>query len=91
MKLINININKYFHMIPLWKSPIKLPVELPVANPLQMLNPLTRWQGDANEVSLGCWQPGLEDAGLTICRFFNGWLQGSSTGSLIGDFHKGII
>ena len=30
MKLINININKYFHMIPLWKSPIKLPVELPV-------------------------------------------------------------
>ena len=30
MKLINININGYFHMIPLWKSPIKLPVELPV-------------------------------------------------------------
>ena len=30
MELINININKYFHMIPLWKSPIKLPVELPV-------------------------------------------------------------
>ena len=30
MKLINISINKYFHMIPLWKSPIKLPVELPV-------------------------------------------------------------
>ena len=30
LKLINININKYFHMIPLWKSPIKLPVELPV-------------------------------------------------------------
>ena len=30
MKLINININQYFHMIPLWKSPIKLPVELPV-------------------------------------------------------------
>ena len=30
MKLIKININKYFHMIPLWKSPIKLPVELPV-------------------------------------------------------------
>jgi len=30
MKLINMNINKYFHMIPLWKSPIKLPVELPV-------------------------------------------------------------
>ena len=27
MKLINININEYFHMIPLWKSPIKLPVE----------------------------------------------------------------
>ena len=31
MKLININIIKNFHMIPLWKSPIKLPVELPVA------------------------------------------------------------
>ena len=31
MKLINKNIIKYFHMIPLWKSPIKLPVELPVA------------------------------------------------------------
>ena len=30
MKLINININKCFHMIPLWKSPLKLPVELPV-------------------------------------------------------------
>ena len=30
MKLINISINTYFHMIPLWKSPIKLPVELPV-------------------------------------------------------------
>ena len=29
MKLINIDMNKYFHMIPLWKSPIKLPVELP--------------------------------------------------------------
>ena len=27
---MNININKYFHMIPLWKSPIKLPMELPV-------------------------------------------------------------
>ena len=24
MNLINININKYFHMIPLWKSPSKL-------------------------------------------------------------------
>ena len=24
MKLINININNYFHMIPLWKSPTKL-------------------------------------------------------------------
>ena len=35
MKLININIIKYFHMIPLWKSPIKLPVELPVG--------ATRW------------------------------------------------
>ena len=31
MKLIHINISKCFHMIPLWKSPIKLPVELPVA------------------------------------------------------------
>ena len=30
MTLINIHINKYFNMIPLWKSPIKLPVELPV-------------------------------------------------------------
>ena len=30
MKLRNINMNKYFHMIPLWKSPIKLPLELPV-------------------------------------------------------------
>ena len=29
MKLMNININKYFHMIPLWKSPSKLPLELP--------------------------------------------------------------
>ena len=26
MKLNNINMNKYFHMIPLWKSPIKLPL-----------------------------------------------------------------
>ena len=34
MKLINININKYFHMIPLWKSPIKLPMELPVELPV---------------------------------------------------------
>ena len=25
MKLITINIHDYFHMIPLWKSPIKLP------------------------------------------------------------------
>ena len=33
MNLININIIKYFHMIPLWKSPIKLPVELPVELP----------------------------------------------------------
>ena len=32
MKLINIDTNKYFHMIPLWESPMKLPVELPVAN-----------------------------------------------------------
>ena len=24
MKLINISINEYFHMIPLWKAPIKL-------------------------------------------------------------------
>ena len=37
MKLINISINKYFHMIPLWKSPIKLPVELPVDSyPLEL-------------------------------------------------------
>ena len=28
MQLININIHAYFHMIPLWKSHIKLPVEL---------------------------------------------------------------
>ena len=34
MKLINKDINKYFHMIPLWKSPIKLPVELPVELPV---------------------------------------------------------
>ena len=27
MKLINMKLNEYFHMIPLWKSPIKLPVE----------------------------------------------------------------
>ena len=27
MKLMNIKINEYFHMISLWKSPIKLPVE----------------------------------------------------------------
>ena len=31
MKLNNIDTNNNFHMIPLWKSPIKLPVELPVA------------------------------------------------------------
>ena len=30
MKLFNISINKYFHMIPLWKSPVKQPLELPV-------------------------------------------------------------
>ena len=34
MTLINININKYFHMIPLWKSLIKLPVELLVELPV---------------------------------------------------------
>ena len=34
MQLMNININRYFHMIPLWKSPIKLPVELPVDLPV---------------------------------------------------------
>ena len=28
--------NKYFHMIPLWKSPIKLPVELPVKLPVEL-------------------------------------------------------
>ena len=33
MKVVNINIHEYFHMIPLWKSPIKLPVELPVELP----------------------------------------------------------
>ena len=27
MKLININKDQYVHMIPLWKSPIKLPFE----------------------------------------------------------------
>ena len=26
MKFPNIDINKYFHMIPLWKSPSKLPL-----------------------------------------------------------------
>ena len=31
---MNININGYFHMIPLWKSLIKLPVELPVELPV---------------------------------------------------------
>ena len=36
MKLINMNINKYFHMIPLWKSPIKLPVELPMKLPVKL-------------------------------------------------------
>ena len=30
MQLIDITIDKYSHMIPLWKSPIKLPVELRV-------------------------------------------------------------
>ena len=29
MYVINTITNEYFHMIPLWKSPIKLPVELP--------------------------------------------------------------
>ena len=33
MKLINMNINEYVHMVPLWKSPIKLPVE---ASPLEL-------------------------------------------------------
>ena len=42
MKLINISINKYFHMIPLWKSPIKLPVELPVDLPVDFCRPLQR-------------------------------------------------
>ena len=30
MKVININVNKYFHLMPLWRSPLKLPLELPV-------------------------------------------------------------
>ena len=30
MKLIEYYLNNYFHMIPLWKSPINLLVELPV-------------------------------------------------------------
>ena len=34
MNSINMNINKNVHMIPLWKSPIKLPVELPVGETL---------------------------------------------------------
>ena len=45
------NINKYFHMIPLWKSPIKLPIGatrcrmpdakvVPDAESLPMLGPL---------------------------------------------------
>ena len=34
MKLMNISISKYFHMIPLWKSPIKLPVEPSVELPV---------------------------------------------------------
>ena len=29
------NIHEYFHMIPLWKSPIKLPVEPPVELPVE--------------------------------------------------------
>ena len=33
MKIILINLNRYFHMILLWESPIKLPVELPVELP----------------------------------------------------------
>ena len=45
MKLINININKYFHMIPLWKSPIKLPVELPVELPVA-IDPTDRQAAD---------------------------------------------
>ena len=36
MKFININSNKDFHMIPLWKSPIKLPVDLPVELPVDV-------------------------------------------------------
>ena len=47
MKLFNINENKYFHMIPLWKSPIKLLVELPVEQPpatTRLVGPPT-WAG----------------------------------------------
>ena len=51
MKLINMNINQYFHMIPLWKPPIKLPLwsypwsypltlELPVELPVDLVDPL---------------------------------------------------
>ena len=49
MRLININLNKYFHMIPLWKSPIKLPVELPV-------------EALATHVDAQMWQPWLHPA-----------------------------
>ena len=44
MKLINIDINKYFHMIPLWKSPIKLPVELPVELPAAKIEPAAKYR-----------------------------------------------
>ena len=43
-KLINMNINKYFHMIPLWKSPIKLPVELPVGQCAMLPDPCLHGQ-----------------------------------------------
>ena len=40
MKSINININKYFHMIPSWKSPMKLPVELSMTQAPRCGHPL---------------------------------------------------
>ena len=55
MTLINTDINRYFHMIPLWKSPIKLPVDfhmiplwespikLPVELPVELVILLSVW------------------------------------------------
>ena len=51
-KLINIDVNKYIHMIPSWKSPSKLPVELPVELLLPRLHRLDPLQWlDPNQVS----------------------------------------